>query len=60
VFTAIALSLSLEQKQALLSQARVADLLAIESEVLREELKMMHIVASAIRPPEDDHIFSRN
>jgi len=28
--------------------------------VLREELKMMQIVASAIRPPEDNHIFSRN
>jgi len=60
VFTAIALNLSLEHKQALLAQARVADLLAAESEVLREELKMMQIVASAIRPPEDNHIFSRN
>ncbi|MFC1466638.1 MAG: LON peptidase substrate-binding domain-containing protein [Candidatus Brachytrichaceae bacterium NZ_4S206] len=60
VFTAIALRLPLEQKQFLLSQERVTDLLAIESEVLREELKMMSIVASAIRPPEDNHIFSRN
>ncbi|MCS6848777.1 MAG: LON peptidase substrate-binding domain-containing protein [Anaerolineae bacterium] len=60
VFTAIALRLTLEQKQFLLSQARVTDLLAIEAEVLREELKMMSIVASAIRPPEDNHIFSRN
>jgi Lon protease-like protein len=60
VFTAIALRLPLEQKQFLLSQARVTDLLAIESEVLREELKIMSIVASAIRPPEDNHIFSRN
>lgn len=60
VFTAIALRLPLEQKQFLLSQERVTDLLAIESEVLREELKMMSIVASAIRPPEDHHIFSRN
>ncbi|MFN4293490.1 MAG: LON peptidase substrate-binding domain-containing protein [Thermoflexales bacterium] len=60
VFTAIALRLPLEQKQSLLSQARVNDLLAIESEILREELKMLSIVASAIRPPEDSHIFSRN
>ncbi len=60
VFTAIALRLPLEQKQFLLSQERVTDLLAIESEVLREELKMISIVASAIRPPEDNHIFSRN
>ncbi len=60
VVTAIALRLPLEQKQSLLSQARVTDLLAIESEVLREELKMLSIVTSAIRPPEDSHIFSRN
>ncbi len=60
VFTAIALRLPLEQKQLLLAQERVTDLLTLESEVLREELKMMSIVAAAIRPPEDDHIFSRN
>lgn len=60
VFTAIAMRLPLEQKQVLLAQERVSELLAIESEILREELKMMQIVASAIRPPEDDHIFSRN
>ncbi|GIV83413.1 MAG: ATP-dependent protease [Candidatus Roseilinea sp.] len=60
VFTAIALRLPLEQKQFLLAQARVTDLLAVESEILREELKMLSIIAAAIRPPEDRHIFSRN
>ncbi|MCS7056902.1 MAG: LON peptidase substrate-binding domain-containing protein [Thermoflexales bacterium] len=60
VFTAIAMRLPLDQKQFLLSQEHVSDLLAIESDLLREELKMMHIVASAIRPPEDGLFFSRN
>jgi Lon protease-like protein len=60
VFGAIALRLPLEVKQELLNQERLVDLLQLESDVLGEELKMMKIVASAIRPPEDDHIFSRN
>jgi Lon protease-like protein len=60
VFAAIALRLPLETKQELLAQLRVVDLLQLESDVLADELKMMKIVASAIRPPEDDHIFSRN
>ncbi len=60
LFAAIALRLPLEEKQRLLSQERLADLLTIESEILGEELKMLKIVASAIRPPEDSHGFSRN
>lgn len=60
VFAAIALRLPLEAKQALLAQDSVAELLAMESDLLHEELKMMRIVSTAIRPPEDEHIFSRN
>lgn len=60
LFAAIALRLPLEQKQHLLSLESVADLLAVESETLREELKLIQIIASAIRPPQDEHIFSRN
>jgi Lon protease-like protein len=60
VFAAIALRLPLQTKQHLLAQERIADLLAIESDVLRDELRMLQIVSSAIRPPEDDHAFSRN
>jgi Lon protease-like protein len=60
VFGAIALRLPLEVKQELLTQQCVVDLLRMESDVLGEELKMLKIVASAIRPPEDGHIFSRN
>jgi Lon protease-like protein len=60
VFAAIALRLPLETKQRLLAQECVSDLLELESDVLQDELKMMRIVSSAIRPPEDDHLFSRN
>lgn len=60
LFAAIALRLPLKEKQQLLEQSRLSDLLAIESQVLGEELKMMQIVASAIRPPDDNHGFSRN
>lgn len=60
VFAAIALRLSLEAKQALLSQDSITSLLAVEADILGEELRMLRIVADAIRPPDDDHIFSRN
>ena len=60
LFAAIALRLPLETKQQLLSRDRLSELLTLESAVLGEELQMMQIVASAIRPPHDAHGFSRN
>jgi Lon protease-like protein len=60
VFAAIALRLPLEMKQELLSQETVTEMLTMESDLLFEEVKLMSITAAAIRPPEDDHIFSRN
>ena len=59
-FAAIALRLPLDGKQQLLSQDQLSGLMSIESEVLSEELKMMGIVESAIRPPDDNNGFSRN
>lgn len=59
-FAAIALRLPLDGKQQLLSQDRLSGLLSIESDMLGEELKMMSIVESAIRPPDDGNAFSRN
>lgn len=60
LFAAIALRIPLEAKQELLAEEQLAGLLNRETIVLSEELKMMQIVASAIQPPEDNHIFSRN
>jgi Lon protease-like protein len=60
LFAAIALRLPLEAKQALLAEEQLAGLLRHETQLLGEELKMLQIVASAIQPPEDNHIFSRN
>lgn len=60
VFTAIALDLPLEDKQRLLAQERISDLLRMEEDLLSQETKMLQIVASAIRPPEDGLFFSRN
>lgn len=60
LFAAIALRLPLEAKQALLAEDQLAGLLQREAQVLAEELKMMQIVASAIQPPDDNHVFSRN
>ncbi len=60
LFAAIALRLPLDVKQQLLSQDRLSALMTMESEVLGEELKMLHIVESAIRPPDDNNGFSRN
>ena len=60
LFAAIALRLPLEAKQELLAEEQLAGLLQREAQVLGEELKMMMIVASAIQPPDDNHVFSRN
>jgi len=60
LFAAIALPLPLDAKQQLLAQNRLADLLTLEADVLSQELKMRRIVESAIRPPDDNHGFSRN
>jgi Lon protease-like protein len=60
VFAAIALRLPLQVKQDLLAQDSLDVLLRIEADVLGEELRMLKIVSTAVRPPEDDHIFSRN
>lgn len=60
LFAAIALRLPLEAKQELLAEDQLAGLLRREAQVLGEELKMMQIVASAIQPPDDNHVFSRN
>lgn len=60
LFAAIALRLPLEAKQKLLAEDQLAGLLNREAQVLGEELKMMQIVASAIQPPDDNHVFSRN
>jgi len=51
VFAAIALQLSLEEKQELLSLESVSDLLARESEILNEEVLFLGIMAKS-PPPE--------
>jgi len=60
VFTAIALDLSLAEKQKLLIQERISELLAMEEAFLKEEIKMLQITAAAIQPPADGLFFSRN
>jgi Lon protease-like protein len=61
LFTAIALSdLPLDIKQDLLSQESLIDLMSAETNVLAEENRQMSIAMTGIRPPEDDHGFSRN
>lgn len=60
MFAAIAMRLPLDQKQQLLSQEQLTHLLQLELGMLRDEVRMMQIVAAAIRPPDDNHGFSRN
>jgi hypothetical protein len=60
VFTAIALDLPLEEKQKLLAQACISDLLKMEESLLRQETKMLQVMLSAIRPPDDGLFFLRN
>lgn len=62
VFTAIAMQLPAEDKQALLATERVADILSLEADILQEELFTLSIMAAAVRPPETDSniLFSVN
>ncbi|NJM39751.1 MAG: hypothetical protein HC853_02750 [Anaerolineae bacterium] len=60
VSTAIALQLDLEEKQELLEQTRVADLLKYEDDILAEEIKLLWVMSKVIQPPQDEFIFSRN
>ncbi len=60
IFTAIALQLDLEEKQELLEQENVADLLEVEDEILNEEVKLLSVMSKVIQPPQDEFIFSRN
>jgi len=60
VFTAIALDLPLGERQKLLAQERISHLLSVEEALLKEEVKMLQIVAAAVQPPADDLFFSRN
>jgi Lon protease-like protein len=60
VFTAVALDLPLEEKQKLLAQACISDLLKMEESLLRQETKMLQVMLSAIRPPDDGLFFLRN
>lgn len=50
VFAAIALQLSLEEKQELLSQESVCDLLLLEEEILEEEVTFLSIMAKSPPP----------
>lgn len=50
VFVAIALQLSLEEKQELLSQESVRDLLLLEEEILDEEVMFLEIMAKSPPP----------
>ena len=60
IFTAIALQLDLEEKQELLEQENVTDLLEVEDEILTEEVKLLSVMSKVIQPPQDEFIFSRN
>jgi len=62
VFAAIAMQLPLDDKQELLNMESVADLLAMETDLLDDELFTMSIMSAAIRPPdiESGFIFSVN
>ena len=60
IFTAIALQLDLEEKQELLEQEQVTDLLEVENEILTEEIKLLWVMSNVIQPPQDEFIFSRN
>ena len=62
VFAAIAMQLPLDDKQELLNMESVVDLLAMEADLLEDELFTMSIVTAAVRPPESDtgFLFSVN
>jgi ATP-dependent Lon protease len=60
LFTAIALRLPLEMQQELLCVQSIDELLRFERDILSDENRFLQVTASAIRPPEDDHGFSRN
>lgn len=60
IFTAIALQIELDEKQELLEQASVTDLLHMEDAILKDEVKLLSVMAHVIKPPQDEHIFSRN
>lgn len=60
IFSAIALQIEIEEKQALLEQASVAELLTLEDDILADEIKILYVMSNVIQPPQDDFIFSRN
>ena len=60
LFTAIALPIELEDKQELLEQSELINLLEMEGALLRYEVDMISLVENAIKPPQDAHMFSRN
>jgi Lon protease-like protein len=62
VFAAIALQLPLIQKQEMLAMEGITDLLQHEAELLKSELLSLTIMASSVRPSEDEDslIFSKN
>ena len=60
IFSAIALQIEIEEKQALLEQASVAELLRLEDEILADEIKILHVMSNVIEPPQDEFMFSRN
>lgn len=60
LFTAVILQASLEDKQMLLAQDRLSDLLFAEREFLNYEFQLIRVVESAVRPPEGVASFSVN
>ncbi|MCS6772801.1 MAG: LON peptidase substrate-binding domain-containing protein [Anaerolineae bacterium] len=60
LFTAVILQASLEDKQLLLAQDRLSDLLFAERAYLEYEFQLIRVVESAVRPPEGIASFSVN
>jgi Lon protease-like protein len=60
VFAAIALQLPLDDKQELLATETVSELLKKEDGILRNELMTLRLMHGAIKPPQEEGVFSLN